>query len=130
MRPPSVCSLFHFQCPVYSTLDNRQIGFGAKLQLVADPLPLFAFFPHNFWVKVAFHGESANLNQLDHHRQAWNRTLILDISEIPPLNTDHFRQSLSCQTLCFPRSFYIRAESFKAGAIFNFCHITSPSYIV
>lgn len=50
---------------------------------MADPLPLFAFFPHNFRIEVAFYRKAANLNQLDYHRQAWNRTLILDIGEIP-----------------------------------------------
>lgn len=34
------------------------------------------------------------------------------------------------QTPGFPRSLYIRAESFKAGAIFYFRHIASPIYIV
>ena len=47
-----------------------------EFQLVADPLPLFAFFSHNLRVKIPFHGKSADLNQLDHHRQARNRTLI------------------------------------------------------
>ena len=37
---------------------------------------------------------------------------------------------LARQVLCFPRGFHICAESFKAGAIFNFRHITSPIYIV
>ena len=52
---------------------------------------------------------------------------------VPPLNTYHFRQRLTRQTRQtpgFPRSLYIRAESFKAGAIFYFRHITSPIYIV
>ena len=42
----------------------------------------------------------------------------------------YFGQHLARQVLCFPRSFHIRAESFKAGAIFNFRHIASPVYIV
>ena len=81
-RRPRLCvllllrSLFHFERPVYGTFDNRQVFFRAKLQLVADPLPLFAFFPHDLRVKIPFHGKSADLNQLDHHRQARNRTLI------------------------------------------------------
>ncbi len=45
-------SLFHFERPVYGTFDNRQVFFRAKLQLVADPLPLFAFFSHNLRVKI------------------------------------------------------------------------------
>ena len=36
-------SLIHiFERPVYGTFDNRQVFFRAKLQLVADSLPLFA----------------------------------------------------------------------------------------
>ena len=50
--------------------------------------------------------------------------------QLPPLNTYHFRQRLTRQPPGFPRSLYIRAESFKAGAIFYFRHITSPIYIV
>ena len=55
---------------------------------------------------------------------------ILNVGEIPPLYTYHFRQRLTRQTPGFPRSLYIRAESFKAGAIFYFRHIASPIYIV
>ena len=112
------------------TFDNRQVFFRAKLQLVADPLPLFAFFSHNLRVKIPFHGKSADLNQLDHHRQARNRTLILNVGKIPPFNPNHFCQCFSCQTLCLSCSFDICAEGFKTGTIFNFRHITSPSYIV
>ena len=32
-----------------------QVFFRAKLQLVADSLPLFAFFPHDLRVKIPFH---------------------------------------------------------------------------
>ena len=48
----------------------------------------------------------------------------------PPFNPDHFCQCFSCQTLCLSCSFDICAEGFKTGTIFNFRHITSPSYIV
>ena len=115
---------------VYGTFNNRQVLFRAKLQLVTDPLPLFAFFPHDLRVKIPFHGKSADLNQLDHHRQARNRTLIFNVGKIPPFNPDHFRQCFSCQTLCFSCDFDICTEGFKTGTIFNFRHIISPSYIV
>ena len=49
---------------------------------------------------------------------------------VAPFNSHYFGQHLARQVLCFPRSLHIRAESFKAGAIFNFRHITSPIYIV
>ena len=105
-------------------------GMSGKHQLVADPLPLFAFFPHDLRVKIPFHRKSADLNQLDHHRQARNRTLILNVGKIPPFNPNHFCQCFSCQTLCLSCGFDICAEGFKTGTIFNFRHITSPGYIV
>ena len=55
---------------------------------------------------------------------------ILNVGKIPPFNPNHFRQCFSCQTLCLSCSFDICAEGFKTGTIFNFRHITSPSYIV
>ena len=135
-RRPRLCvllllrSLFHFERPVYGTFDNRQVFFRAKLQLMADPLPLCAFFPHDLRVKISLYGKSADLNQLDHHRQARNRTLILNVGKIPPFNPNHFCQCFSCQTLCLSCGFDIRTEGFKTGTIFNFRHITSPGYIV
>ena len=69
-------------------------------------------------------------NQLDHHRQARNRTLILNVGKIPPFNPNHFCQCFSCQTLCLSCGFDICTEGFKTGTIFNFRHITSPGYIV
>ena len=33
-------------------------------------------------------------------------------------------------TLRLPCFFYIRTEGFKARAVFNFCHSTSPTYIL
>ena len=123
-------SLFHFERPVYGTFDNRQVFFRAKLQLMADPLPLCAFFPHDLRVKISLYGKSADLNQLDHHRQARNCTLILNVGKIPPFNPNHFCQCFSCQTLCLSCGFDIRTEGFKTGTIFNFRHITSPGYIV
>ena len=55
---------------------------------------------------------------------------ILNVGKIPPFNPNHFCQCFSCQTLCLSCSFDICAEGFKTGTIFNFRHITSPSYIV
>ena len=74
--------------------------------------------------------ETADLNQLDHHRQARNCTLILNVGKIPPFNPNHFRQCFSCQTLCLSCGFDICTKGFKTGTIFNFRHIASPSYIV
>ena len=87
---------------------------------MADPLPLFAFFPHDLRVKIPFHGKSADLNQLDHHRQARNCTLILNVGKIPPFNPNHFRQCFSCQTLCLSCSFDICAEGFKTRTILDY----------
>ena len=58
--------------------------------------------------------------------KAGYRSVVFDIRKIAPFNSHYFGQHLARQVLCFPRSFHIRAESFKAGAIFNFRHITSP----
>ena len=55
---------------------------------------------------------------------------ILNVGKIPPFNPNHFCQCFSCQTLCLSCGFDICAEGFKTGTIFNFRHITSPSYIV
>ena len=56
--------------------------------------------------------------------------VVLDICKIPGVHVDDLRHCFARQTLCFPRSFHVRAESFKTGAIFNIRHITSPIYIV
>ncbi len=41
-----------------------------------------------------------------------------------------FRQVFSCEMLCFPRCLNVCTESFKTRAIFDFCHIASPTYIL
>ena len=41
-----------------------------------------------------------------------------------------FHRAKCVDRSCFQCHLYIRAESFKAGAIFYFRHITSPIYIV
>src|SRR5699024_2476455 len=102
----------------------------AKLQLVADTLPLCAFLPHDLWIKVSFHGKSAHFDKLYDDRQSGNRTFVLDICEIPGVDVDDFRQCPARQMLCVPCGFYIGTESFKTGAIFNVRHIASPTYIV
>ena len=71
-----------------------------------------------------------NLDKLYHDGQAGDRSLILDIGKIPGFDVYLFRQVFSCEMLCFPRFLYVCAESFKTGAIFNFCHIASPTYIL
>ena len=76
------------------------------------------------------YGKPADFNKLDHNREAGNRAFILNIGKIAPFNTHHFSQRFTRQMFCFPCGFYIRAESFKTGAIFYFRHITSPIYIV
>ena len=55
---------------------------------------------------------------------------IVPLFSMLAFNTYHFRQRLTRQMPGFPRSLYVRAESFKAGAIFYFRHIASPIYIV
>ena len=77
-----------------------------------------------------FHGQTANLDKLYHDGQAGDRPFVLDISKIPGFDIYLFRQVFSCEMLCFPRDLYVRTESFKTGAIFDFCHIASPTYIL
>lgn len=49
---------------------------------------------------------------------------------VPGFDVYLFRQVFSCEMLCFPRFLYVCTESFKTGAIFDFCHIASPTYIL
>ena len=111
-------------------VDFALILLRAKFQLVANPFSIFGFLPHDFWIKVVFHGQAANLDKLYHDGQAGNCPLILDIGKIPGFDIYLFRQVFSCEMLCFPRFLYVCAESFKTGAIFDFCHIASPTYIL
>ena len=122
--------MFNFQRPVDCALNDWQIVFRAKFQLVADPLPLFAVPAYDFRVEILLHGKPADFDKLDHNREAGDCAFIFNIGKIAPFNSHYFGQHLARQVLCFPRSFHVRAESFKAGAIFNFRHITSPIYIV
>ena len=99
-------------------------------QFVADTLPLRAFLPHNLWIEVPFHGKSTHFDKLYDNWQAGDRSIILDICEIPGVDVDDLRQCLARQMLCTPCGFYIGTESFKTGAIFDVRHIASPTYIV
>ena len=62
------------QGTVNGTFYDGQVFFQAKLQLVADPLTLCTFFPHKFRVEVPFHRQTTYFYQLNHHRQAGQRT--------------------------------------------------------
>ena len=63
---------FNLYGTVNRALDDRQIFFGTKFQFVADPLPLFAFLPHDLRVKIPFYGKPAGFNKLYDNRQAGN----------------------------------------------------------
>ena len=89
--------------------------FRAKFQLVADQLPLFTVPSYDFRVEIPFYGKPADFDKLDHNREAGDRAFIFYIGKIAPFNSHYFGQHLARQVLCFPRSFHIRAESFKAG---------------
>ena len=104
------------QGTVNGTFYDGQVFFRAKLQLVADPFPIFTFLPHDFWIEVVFHGQATNLDKLYHDGQAGNRPFILDIGKIPGFDVYLFCQVFSCEMLCFPRRLYVCAESFKTGA--------------
>ena len=65
------------QGTVNGTFYDGQVFFRAKLQLVADPFPIFTFLPHDFWIEVVFHGQATNLDKLYHDGQAGNRPFIL-----------------------------------------------------
>ena len=69
--------------------------FRAKFQLVADPLPLFAFLPHDFRVEILLHGKPADFDKLYDNRQAGNRAVIFDVGKIAPFDIDLFRQRLA-----------------------------------
>ena len=97
---------------------------------MADPLPLCAFFPHDLRVKISLYGKSADLNQLDHHRQARNRTLILNVGKIPPFNPNHFCQCFSCQTLCLSCDFDIRTEGMKQRLAIALAVMHDPELLI
>ena len=79
--------LFNFYSPVNRALDDRQVFFGTEFQLVADPLALLTFRAQHFGIEIPFHRKPAGLDKLDHDREAGDRPFILNVGEIPPLNT-------------------------------------------
>ena len=121
---------FSFQRPIKRTLDDGQILLRTEFQFVADTLPLCTFLPQNLGIEVPFHGKSTHFDKLYNNRQAGDRTLVLDICELPGVDVDDLRQCPARQMLCAPCGFYIGTESFKTGAIFDVRHIASPTYIV
>ena len=129
-HPPFHLLIFQFLAPRKRTFDDGQILLWTKFQFVADTLSLCAFLPHNLWIEVPFHGKSAHFDKLYDNRQTGNRSIVLDICEIPRVDVDDLRQCLTRQMLCTPCGFYIGTESFKTGAIFDVRHIASPRYIV
>jgi hypothetical protein len=82
-------------------------SLGQSFSLWLPPLPLFDFFPQDLRVKVPFYWKSADLNQLDYHKQAWNRTLIFNVGKISPFNPNHFCQCFSRHTFCLSCGFEI-----------------------
>ena len=78
--------LFNLYGAVNRALDDRQIFFGTKFQFVADPLPPFAFLPHDLRVKIPFYGKPAGFNKLYDNRQAGNGPLVFDVGKIAPVN--------------------------------------------
>ena len=95
MHPPFRHSSVEFEWPVNRALDDRQKFFRAEFQLVADPLPLCAFLPHDLRVKIPFHGKPADFDKLYDNRQAGNRAVIFDVGKIAPVDIDLFRQRLT-----------------------------------
>ena len=75
--------MFNFQRPVDCALNDWQIVFRAKFQLVADPLPLFAVPSYDFRVEILLHEKPADFDKLDHNREAGDRPFILNVGEIP-----------------------------------------------
>ena len=69
--------LFNFNGPVNRALDDRQVFFGTKFQLVADPLALLTFRTQHFGIEIPFHRKPAGLDKLDHDREAGDRPFIL-----------------------------------------------------
>ncbi len=90
-----VILLLNLNGPVNRALDDRQKFFRAEFQLVADPLPLCAFLPHDLRVKIPFHGKPADFDKLYDNRQAGNRAVIFDVGKIAPVDIDLFRQRLT-----------------------------------
>ena len=61
---------------------------------MADTLSLCAFLPHNFWIKVLFHGKPALFDKLYDNRQTGDRALVLDICVIPGVDADDLRRGM------------------------------------
>ena len=81
-------------------------------------------------VKIPFYGKPAGFNKLDDNRQAGDSPLVLNIGKIAVIYVDNLRQGAAGQAPCFPGRFHVLAKTFKARAIFDFCHIASPTYIL
>ena len=90
-----VILLLNLNGPVNRALDDRQKFFRAEFQLVADPLPLCAFLPHDLRVKIPFHGKPADFDKLYDNRQTGNCAVIFDVGKIAPVDIDLFRQRLT-----------------------------------
>ena len=90
-----VILLLNLNGPVNRALNDRQKFFWAEFQLVADPLPLCAFLPHDLRVKIPFYGKPADFDKLYDNRQAGNRAVIFDVGKIAPVDIDLFRQRLT-----------------------------------
>ena len=89
--------MFNFQRPVDCALNDWQIVFRAKFQLVADPLPLFAVPSYDFRVEILLHGKSADFDKLDHNREAGERAFIFNIGKIweyCPLSVSRYHVSM------------------------------------
>ena len=58
---------------------------------MADALPIFAFFPHKFWIKIVLHRQAAKPNKLYYNRYSRNCPVIFNIGKITRINVNLLR---------------------------------------
>ena len=119
-----------FDRSVNGCLNDRQVFFWAELQFVVYPLALFGVLCNQGGIEIPLHRQLANPYELQHHGHAWNCLIQFDIGKIARINADLFCQCPAGDIQSFPCGLHIGAEGFKPRTIFNFSHITSPSYIL
>ena len=119
-----------FDCSVDCGLYDGKVFLRAELQFVVDPLALFGVICNQGGIKITLDRQLANPYELQYHGHAGNRLLQFDIGKVARINMHLFCQCPAGDIQSFPCGLHIRAEGFKPRTIFNFSHITSPSYIL
>lgn len=104
----------HFKAPTDS--------YAAMFELIADGVISR--------IEITLHRQLANPYELKDNGHAGDRLLQLDIGKVARINADLFCQCPAGDIQSFPCGLHIGAEGFKPRTIFNFSHITSPSYIL